>query len=144
GRGRAGWGGGGGPVTPGCPCPVDKHAHDGTGNGGRYGDQGDLPAGHVAGDAVEGVGRGPESDDHGGRAWRRIRPGGREGGGRGRGGRRQGGGQPGQRAGETADGADGIHDKSPVALVCGRPGGVAVAIAGGSPAADGSGLSRLP
>src|SRR5262245_37183018 len=63
-----GSGGGCGPVAAGSPCPVHKHAHDGTGKCGPHPDQGDLPAGHV------GVGRGPESDDPGGRAWRPIRP----------------------------------------------------------------------
>jgi hypothetical protein len=59
-------------VTAGCPCPVQKHAHDGTHKCRSHRDQGDLPARHVAGDAVEGVGRGPEPDDLGGRAGRRM------------------------------------------------------------------------
>jgi hypothetical protein len=82
------------PVASGCPGPVNQHAHDGTHKCGSHRDQGDLPARHAAGDADEGVGRGPESDDLGGRAGRRAWPGGRDGGGRGRDGRRQGAASP--------------------------------------------------
>jgi hypothetical protein len=62
------------PVAAGCPGPVNKHAHDGTHKCGPHCDQGDLPARHVASDAVEGVDRGPEPDDRGGRAWRGYGP----------------------------------------------------------------------
>jgi len=65
-----GSGGGCRPVAAGSLCPVHKHTDDGTGKCGPHPDQGDLPAGHV------GVGRGPESDDPGGRAWRPMRRGG--------------------------------------------------------------------
>src|SRR5262249_5779799 len=59
----------------------------------------------------------------GGRPGRRARPGGRDGGGRGRDGRRQGGGQPGQHAGEAADGAVGSHGGLLFWLGLGRSGG---------------------
>src|SRR5690349_13567410 len=60
-----------GPVSAGCPYPASKQgqAPDSGHDRGRRHDQGDLPAGQAGGGAVEGVGRGPEPDELGGRDW---------------------------------------------------------------------------
>ena len=86
----------------GGPGPVQEHRNGGGHDRGAYGDEGDLPAGHAAGD----------NDLHGGR-WCHgpaAAHGGHGEGERGRGGRggggQQGGGQCGQGADQTADGAE--------------------------------------
>jgi hypothetical protein len=93
-----GSGGRRGPVTAGCPGPVNKHAHDGTHKCRSHRDQGVCQPVMSPVTPLKVWAAGPN----------RTTSAGGPGGGRGRDGRRQGGGQPGQQAGETADGADGM------------------------------------